>query len=167
MGLGVISRPVVTRTPFSDGGLSNGASLKVYEHYNTTGVPLTNTNAEGAVMQTATSTNKPIELRINLSLSNKLKYSSDYTNIQSSFSHEARHINDFKNFGHTVFHNMSKLTRESRAYMDQISQPIFQQTTKAYQYQVKTAANEVAGAYPLTPLTPQLKFDATPLPTNL
>ena len=153
---------------FSQAGLSTEASLKVYEHYNPTGILLTNTNDPEAVMQTVAHSTKPTELRINVDLSNKLNYSADYMNIKSSFTHEAKHIQDFKTLGFKSFHAASKLTKESRAYLYQMSQPGFQKTTPAYQYQVKTAAASLSNGvyFPLTPISPLVPVTTSP-PTTL
>jgi hypothetical protein len=117
----------------SEAGLTDKATLGIYEHYNTTGyklVAMEKSQDDGKFGMTTDLRSKTISIRIE---GNKQTKVSDHFNeIKSLFVHEGQHISDFDK-GYMGNTNEG----ETRAVNAQINDPTFNKTRSNFQSSVK------------------------------
>jgi len=127
---------------FSQADMTDNASLNVYRHYNSTGLPLAVNNklGEGVLMQTNNTTEQGksnLEVNVQGNKNDSRHLTDNVKNVKNTFAHEKKHRTDFvADPEKAVKRSISKT--ELRAIEAQKKDPTYQGTTKDY----KNAVNE-------------------------
>jgi RHS repeat-associated protein len=130
----------------SESDISNDKQLFVYQHYNSTNLPLQAASADRdpgnlVGMSTVISSREKRALHIEIKLNGNKKHNiSDHANeIINLFSHEDKHYSDLKTMGYDGYLSRSKDHREQRACRAQMehksyskTRPVFQHWTQQY-----------------------------------
>jgi RHS repeat-associated protein len=107
----------------SQSGISDQASLSIYEHYNTTGCDLTSGNGNYN-MQTQSSGDK---IAVNIEKNKVDKISDHFNEIKNVFVHEKQHVNDIRS---GKSRNLTENQMEQRAIKTQMNHPTYSNTRK-------------------------------------
>lgn len=112
--------------------LSEEAALRVYEHYNYTGLPISIDDSIGQDMQfTAPGAQAQIKINNENNLHGEHFFDNSY-NIINSFTHEYKHWLDYKKHGRSVFAESNKPVIELRAIKYQKDHSSWAKTTDGY-----------------------------------
>ncbi len=142
----------------SESGISEEASLSVYNHYNPTDLSLEakkNETGSGGMTFHATKKNGKTSERIDIKLEgNKKNKFSDHANeITNLFEHEKQHYEDYKSIGFDAYKKTSKNRTESRAVSNQMKHSSFKGTRTGYQKAVKSYGLKHGMLFPIKPRT--------------
>ena len=155
-----------TASLFSKANLSVDAQLNVYNHFNPTDLPLTAIDDGNAGMQfraekKMTTGEVSTSIGIRLEGNKSRGWADNIYEVTNLFSHEEKHYNDYKEWGHEGYNNTPQNRRESRAISTQMRHSSFD-NTRAIEYQdvmrglgIKSGMEFIK---PLTPLSPTLKY---------
>ncbi len=127
---------------FSESGISDESTLKVYDHYNPMDVPLVaheDENGRAGMTLNTKRTSGEIDQKIMVKIeANKRLGDIDNANvIKNMFSHEKKHFDDIIKLGLTKYVSLPKSIREQRAIKAQMSDPSWIKTNTEYQDGVK------------------------------
>ena len=115
-----------------EGTMSENAALNVYEHYNSTGLPLSIDNAiEYDMCFTAPGDKAQIKINNEKNLRGEHYFDNSY-NIVNAFTHEQKHLFDYKQYGRSVFARSNEPVVELRAINYQKEHSSWAKTTKGY-----------------------------------
>jgi hypothetical protein len=134
-------------TTFTKAGLTEEASLAVYDHYNPTDLPLSVMESENPGLRLSVDhEKKTIEgIEVKLEANNRTEISDHANEITSMFEHEERHVNDFNAVGHDAFYGVGRTEFERSAYGAQMASPTFKKTRPSFQKAVKVSAEKIGG----------------------
>ena len=132
----------------SESGITDEASLNIYQHYNPTDLKLVDSGKDigGASFRfttiktttgNKTNTTYSTSLSINLKGNKRLKISDHYNEIVNIFIHENQHYTDFITIGAKSFLEFSRERLESRAVYAQMEHSSFDKTRLGFQKSAK------------------------------
>ncbi|MCX6239671.1 MAG: RHS repeat-associated core domain-containing protein [Bacteroidia bacterium] len=127
---------------FSKANLSESATLKVFDHYNPTGLdlkPVYEGKGNLAMFEGPPNGRSPA-IQIDIKGYKDTKFCDNFNQIKSGFDHEDKHYSDFKAVGYHGYDKMGVQRREERAYQKQISGVNFQNSTSIYKQDILKAA---------------------------
>ena len=120
-----------------EGTMSENAALNVYEHYNSTGLPLSIDNAiEYDMCFTAPGDKAQIKINNEKNLRGEHYFDNSY-NIVNAFTHEQKHLFDYKQYGRSVFARSNEPVVELRAINYQKEHSSWANTTKGYKERIE------------------------------
>ncbi len=118
----------------SESTISTEGSLEIYQHYNSTGIPLANAtpgtfdaNSTGMITQSLGGIN-PIRIDVDVAGFKRTKISDHSNEIRNTFSHEEKHVGDMKVMGYNLKGSPSDRMGEARAIQAQMSHPSYSKT---------------------------------------
>jgi len=137
----------------SGSDISTEASLEIYQHYNSTGMPLANT-VRGAFkngstgMITQSIKGNPIRVDVDVAGFKEAKFSDHSNEIKNFFVHEGQHVGDMKVMGYNLKDSPSHEMGEARAIQTQMSHPTYSGTGSGF----KVGINGYVKALRLQPI---------------
>jgi RHS repeat-associated protein len=140
-------------TLHSESNISTEASLEIYQHYNSTGMPLGNT-APGAFeegstgMITQSLKGNPVRVDVDVAGFKNAKFSDHSNEIKNVFVHEGQHVGDMKVMGYNLKDSPSHEMGEARAIQTQMSHPTYSGTGSGF----KVGINGYVKALELQPI---------------
>jgi hypothetical protein len=137
----------------SKSGISDEASLKIYENYNPTDLNMeVDNDFSGNAGFTRTTVRKGDEvvevktkLKVNVKINNREKISDHANEIKNILVHEAQHYEDFKVLGNKIYSNLSTTQKEKSAYSSQMKHSTFKKTRKGFQKATRRSAQRIGG----------------------
>ena len=132
----------------SESGISDDASLNIYQHYNPTDLKLKDSGKDvgGAAFRVTTTktttgdktkTTYSTGMVVNLKGNKRLKISDHYNEITNIFVHENQHYSDYKSLGAKAFLAASRDRLECRAVNTQMEHSSFDKTRYGFQRSAK------------------------------
>ena len=114
----------------SGANITNEASLKIFEHYNSSDLPLSNSaNNNGDLAVSAfryeTKTGNPVDIAVDIDKYREIQVSDHSMEITSILIHEKKHYNDFKILGKDKYEELNNNIKEQRAVKAQVDHPSF------------------------------------------
>jgi RHS repeat-associated protein len=134
---------------FSEADITTDAEVKVYEHYNNTGVEISSRDNGkiGAVVKPLTMNSETgMAVDIEFEIDKKFKSSGladNFYNIINLISHEGQHIDDYKKFTVADMRSAPKVVKEGRAINTQKSHSSWKRTTSSFRNGVENYKNKI------------------------
>jgi hypothetical protein len=155
---------VVNSDLHSKSGISEKASLAIYEHYNETGVKLIAESGEYLMEYNVASvkfTNEILgeKLFVNMSRMKGSKVSDNISDIRNALVHEGKHKSDVRVFGAAKYSKMPTDILENRAISTQVNHSTWEKTTPYFKNEIGKYANQYNIIVPkanYSPLQPQM-----------
>ena len=139
--------------------LLNDESLRIYNHYNPTDLPVGKNEGKGKAGMSFRIHNEFISIGINLKENREEKISDHAHTIKNMFVHENQHYKDYKRMGKKAYSLSSKTYREVRAIRAQMNDETFKYVGDKYKQSLLQYEIEKYGI----PLMPVQEIPLLPL----
>ena len=149
----------------SESNITEESSLKVYDHYNPTDLPLRNDEESGNKWGMSFSVDKvdgklQKSIKIKMKGNKEQKISDQASEIRNLFSHESKHNSDFDKFGVQSYIAAGKNRREQRAVNAQMKHSSWSDpnTREGFRKFIKSYGAKHGMIFPIQPISPKLEF---------
>lgn len=146
-------------TLHSQSNINTGASLSIFQHYNSTGLKLINgdSGSEGGGMEINTINGKLSHIIVDIAGFKRSRVTDHSFEIRNIFVHENKHVTDFKAWGLTTYNSIPRAIIEQRAIMTQIKDPTFNLMRPVMQREVRRYGERYGMLFNIQSPTPLLK----------